>query len=107
MKTEYRIISDGYKDFLEYKVVVVYKLFFLFKRSYEYWEYVPNGNWDYLYVMKERLTSYQTNLTKWVENHPDISEYLDEVEVKIKNQHKRRDEESAKIENRKKEVKYL
>lgn len=78
MKTEYRIVNDGYWDFLQYKH---HHKFLFFK--WISWQYIPRPYFDKIYGrdydithVKTEICSYNTKLQDFIKKYPDIEEYF-------------------------------
>lgn len=113
MKTEYRIINDGYKHFLQYKKTKTNSFLFLWHKLVYYWEYVPTDYYDTIYGRSlgsdtNRLSSYNVgDLKKWASEHIDISQYIIDTEKAIKNKKEEADHYWDEKKEKKKQVVYL
>ena len=90
--TEYRTISDGYCDWLQYKTINIVG-FWIFKRMKVVWNYIRTDYYDYFDEQWENwekeygnegglrdhdryINSYNTDLERFVKKYPDVNRWL-------------------------------
>lgn len=107
--TEYRMINDGYWDFLQYKTIK--SSFWGTKR--EKWYYIPDAQFSSInhlenfFNFDRNVSSYNHNLKRWVEKYPYIEDWFMERDRLIEVNRRKRNERDNEIENNKGKITYL
>ena len=107
-KTEYRIISNGFWDTLQYKTR---KRFLIW--TYNVWVNVPKPYYDDVYGRELDLghnisvCSLTANLEEFIKTYPYIGPYLDIYEKEQKELEDKVRQKQAEIEAKKAKVKYF
>jgi hypothetical protein len=105
-KTEYRSISNGYIDFLQYRRITKY-LFGLFKRKS--WKYVPFPSLSTLDFAgyKTFVNTNNTKLEAFIKKWPNIKDYLIWAKEEQKRLEKKEAEKAAELKAKKGVIKIL